>query len=83
MSLSEANERFAKWQSLTDDQKADAKALRTEKTFWSDQLRKAHNTKGITYKRFDGSKGGIVGKQYSVEDKANHLITWLESISTT
>ena len=33
------------------------------KNFWSDQLRKAHNMKDMTYKRFDGSGKGTVGKQ--------------------
>ena len=83
VTLSEAKSRIEEWKSKSADQKSEKKALRLEKTFWSDQLRKAHNTKAMTYKRFDGSPEGIVGMKYSVEDKAGHLIHWLERVDNT
>ena len=33
----------------------------SEQAFWSDRLRKVQNTRGMTYKRFDGPSEGIVG----------------------
>ena len=78
MTLPEAKDRLSKWNAKTVEEKSEKKSLRLEKKFWSDQLRKAHNTREMTYKRFDGSSDGIVGVQYSVDDKAKHLIHWLE-----
>ena len=49
-----------------------------QKNAWSDQHRKPHNTRGMTYKRYDGSAAGVVGAKYNVEDKSSHLIRWLE-----
>ena len=61
LTLNEAETRLGIWNDKPEVEKSDKKILRAEKTFWSDQLRKAHNTRGMTYKRFDGSSEGIVG----------------------
>ena len=68
LTLSEAKDRLSNWNAKSDGEKADKKILRLEKNFWSD-LRKAHNTEGMTYKRFDRSSDGIVGSKYSVKDQ--------------
>ena len=41
--------------------------------FLSDHFRRAHNTQAMPYKRFDGSREGIVVQKYSVKNKSNPL----------
>ena len=62
------------WLNKFAKEKTDKKFVNPEKQFWSDQLRKAHNVHGMTYRRFDGSGTGIVGAKYTVEEKSSALL---------
>ena len=51
----EAQDRMIDWLSKPTEEQENKKLLSQEKRFWSDQLRKAHNVEGMSYKRYDGT----------------------------
>ena len=67
--------RRVEWNKKSQEQKtAD---LKQEKLFWTDQLKKAHETLSLPYKRYDNQKGGVIKLKVDLAVKMNQLITFL------
>ena len=62
-----AEARRLDWQAKSEEERVTG--LRNEKVFWTAQLKKAHETMQLPYKRYDNERGGVIKMNVELEVK--------------